>query len=314
MRRTILEAYPTVLVLGAAGFVGRYVAKEFADMGCRVLGLGHGRWGEEEWRAWGLVGWTASDICSESLDQVFESEKPQCIVHCGGSGAVSFSYTNPLQDFERTTHSTAQVLDWIRMRAPEMCRFVLVSSAAVYGDHGDADVTEKCIRAPISPYGVHKVVAEQLCESYSRFFGIACTVVRLFSVYGEGLRKQLLWDALKKFEVGKCEFLGTGNELRDWIHVRDAARLLALAGLTNHSSFEIYNGGCERDTTFNLLTRLSIVYGHSKPIVFSGESHKGNPRRLTSDSCHAVRSLNWSPQIRLDEGLIRYVKWFNMHK
>jgi UDP-glucose 4-epimerase len=200
------------------------------------------------------------------------------------------------------------------MRAPGVCRFVLVSSAAVYGDQGDLDVTENTVCAPISPYGVHKVVAEKICESYSRFFGIACSVVRLFSVYGEGLRKQLLWDALNKFACGKSEFFGTGNEMRDWIHVHDAARLLADAGLTTQSNFEIYNGSFEHATTLGLLLKLAAIYGENKAIVFNGESHTGNPRRLTSASGYAGRNLNWAPAIQLKDGLTRYVEWFNSQK
>lgn len=306
----ISERSPTVVILGAAGFVGRYAARAFAGRGCRVLGLGHGSWSEAEWRQWGLAEWLNADIGIESLDRIAGQDVPHCIVHCGGSGAVSFSYANPLQDFERATSSTAAVLEWIRLCAPGKCRFVLVSSAAVYGDQGDSDATENSVRAPISPYGVHKLAAESLCESYSRFFGVSSSVVRLFSVYGEGLRKQLLWDALNKFSNDQNQFFGTGNELRDWIHVEDAARLLALAGLRSQSHFEVYNGGFEHATTRELLAQLAFEFGYKRDIVFNGETHKGNPRRLTSDCGHTSRLLSWTPTIRLSEGLARYATWF----
>lgn len=301
---------PVVIVLGAAGFVGRYAARELADQGCHVLGLGHGEWTEIEWRQWGIAKWLNGDISIQSLDLIVDDNTPLCIVHCGGSGAVSYSYAHPLQDFERATQSTVQALEWIRLRASSTCRFVLVSSAAVYGDQGDTDATENSIRSPISPYGVHKVAAESLCESYSRFFGVSSSIVRLFSVYGEELRKQLLWDALNKFSTGKHHFFGTGNELRDWIHVQDASRLLALAGLTPQSTFEIYNGGFEHATTRELLERLADAFGYRHTVAFNGETHKGNPRRLTSDCGHTSRLLNWRPRIRLKEGLERYAAWF----
>jgi UDP-glucose 4-epimerase len=301
---------PTVIVLGAAGFVGRHTARVLAAEGCRVLGLGHGRWTESEWRQWGLVKWLDADIGIESIDQIAANAQPSCIIHCGGSGAVSFSYSHPLQDFERAVHSTAQVLEWIRLRAQAVCRFVLVSSAAVYGDQGDTDASENSSRAPISPYGVHKLVAESICESYSRFFDVSSSIVRLFSVYGEGLRKQLLWDALNKFQTGQRQFFGTGNELRDWVHVQDAARLLALAGLAPQSSFEVYNGGLEHASTRNVLSQLAAAYGLDPDLIFNGETLKGNPRRLTANCGHTMRLLNWSPEVRLDEGLARYVAWF----
>lgn len=308
-----LERFPTVVVLGAAGFVGRHVARALTALGCRVLGLGHGSWSEAEWRHWGLDEWLEADIGIEALDRIVSRnphDLPRCIIHCGGSGSVSFSYSNPLQDFERATRSTAEALEWIRLQAPFRCRLVLVSSAAVYGDQGDSDATENSVRAPISPYGVHKVAAESLCESYNRFFGVSSSIVRLFSVYGEGLRKQLLWDAMNKFCRGENQFFGTGNELRDWIHVEDAAHLLALAGLSNQSHFEVYNGGFEQATIRELLSQLAISARNSHGIAFNGETHRGNPRRLTSDCGHTWRLLGWTPTIRLETGLRRYADWY----
>ncbi len=300
----------TAVVLGAAGFVGRHAAMALARQGCRVLGVGHGQWQDTEWRQWGLTNWLEADIGFEALDKITGGVVPQCVVHCGGSGAVSYSYNNPLADFQRATQSTAAVLEWIRLRCADTCRFVLVSSAAVYGDQGDSDATEKSVRSPISPYGVHKAAAESLCESYSRFFGVASSIVRLFSVYGEGLRKQLLWDAMNKFRCGNNKFFGTGNELRDWIHVDDAAVLLALAGMSRQSAFEVYNGGAEQATTRNLLDGLALACGHAQGIEFNNEVHKGNPRRLTSDYGHTSLLLNWAPKVRLEDGLARYVSWF----
>lgn len=297
-------------VLGSAGFIGRHVSRELAAQGLHVIGLGHGNWLEAEWRSWGLSNWIESDISLHALNNMPSNALPQCIFHCGGSGMVSYSYTSPLQDFERGTTSTACVLEWVRLHASGNCRVVMVSSAAVYGDQGDIDATENATRAPISPYGFHKAAAESICDSYSRFFSVPVSIVRLFSVYGEGLKKQLLWDALNKFKEGNSRFFGTGNELRDWIHVEDAARLLVLAGLSPQSEYEIYNGGNEKATTRELLTHLAAAYGYEKEIIFSSETHTGNPHRLTASHVHTGRLLSWAPIVSLKSGLQRYVDWF----
>jgi len=139
-----------VIVLGAAGFIGRHVASELARQGCRVLGLGHGSWVEADWRKWGLSNWLEADISFDALDRLADGEVPKCIVHCGGSGAVAYSYANPLSDFRSGTQSTAEALEWIRQNGADTCRLVLVSSAAVYGDQGDFDSTENSARSPIS--------------------------------------------------------------------------------------------------------------------------------------------------------------------
>jgi UDP-glucose 4-epimerase len=139
---------------------------------------------------------------------------------------------------------------------------------------------------------------------------VPVSIVRLFSAYGEGLRKQLLWDALNKFRNGSLQFFGTGNELRDWIHVDDAAALLALAGLSRQSTFEIYNGGFEHATTREVLTQLAVASGHDGAVLFNGETHKGNPRRLTSNVHHTMRLIDWAPAVRLQDGVARYAAWF----
>ncbi len=298
------------LVLGAAGFIGRHVARALAKGGCEVIGIGHGKWTAEEAALFGVHQWIEADITFDALMALGDLGPIKCVVHCAGSGVVSYSFAEPWQDFQRTTVTTAAVLEWVRRQAKPRPRIVLVSSAAVYGDQGDSDALETAIGSPISPYGFHKLAAEKLCESSSRFFDQPISIVRLFSVYGEGLRKQLLWDALNKFSRGEYQFFGTGNELRDWIHVDDAAALLALAALIPQSTFEVYNGGAVHATTRQLLESLARAHGYAGDIHFNGEVHKGNPRRLTSSSGNASRRLNWMPQVPLEDGLNRYAAWF----
>jgi UDP-glucose 4-epimerase len=187
---------------------------------------------------------------------------------------------------------------------------VLTSSAAVYGDQGDVDLIEGSIRVPISPYGFHKVAAEALGESYARFFGGKVSIVRLFSVYGEGLRKQLLWDAANKFERNAPEFFGTGDEWRDWIHVEDAASLLCAAAFRSREPLEIFNGANAKATTSTVLSRLGAMLGSGHPPTFNAETHVGNPRRLTADDSSLRSRLDWAPTIGLEEGLARYADWF----
>lgn len=301
---------PTVLVLGARGFVGRHVCRNLAACGAKVIGLGHGAFRQEEERAWGLSQWIESDITLASLTAIETPSSPDAVIHCGGSGAVSYSYSNPLDDFKRSVDTTAAVLEWVRCLSTPKPRVVLVSSAAVYGDQGEVDLTEMAARSPMSPYGFHKLAAESLSDSYARFFGVRVSVVRLFSVYGEGLRKQLLWDAMSKFMRGESHFFGTGHELRDWIHVEDAARLLCAAAVMPQGDFEIYNGGHEHATTREVLTQLAQAGETDIEPLFNGHTHVGNPRRLTSSCAHARNQLGWTPQISLTQGLPRYVRWF----
>lgn len=300
----------TVIVAGAAGFIGRNVCREFALQGYRVFGVGHGSWNNAEWRSWGLTHWVPSDITVESLQVVAGDTKPIAVLNCAGSGSVAASYATPYSDYRRTVDCTAQVLEYARLQTGDPLRVVIASSAAVYGDQGEVNIAESATRSPVSPYGFNKMLSENLCDSYSRFFGVQVSVVRLFSVYGEGLRKQLLWDAMCKFARKDCKFFGTGHEMRDWIHIDDAARLLALAATTKQAPYEIYNGGHTQATTREVLARLAIIADGQIHPVFNNETHNGNPRRLAANCRHACRQLEWTPTVDLDEGLARYVSWF----
>jgi len=303
----------SVLVLGAAGFIGRHVSRELAAQGFTVHGLGHGLWDEAEWRAWGLGTWTCDDLSATALGAAVMRVKPTAVLHCAGSGSVASSYERPYDDFNRSVTSVAALAEAVRRHAAPETRVVVTSSAAIYGDQGDVDLTEAATRSPISPYGFHKAAAETLCDSYARFFGVKVSIVRLFSVYGEGLRKQLLWDAMNKFARGERQFFGTGHEVRDWIHAEDAARLLCAAATSPQAQFEIYNGGHQKVSTREVLTSLASAANSGLLPEFSGETHTGNPRRLTSDCSHARRQLGWEPHIALADGLARYVRWYRQH-
>jgi UDP-glucose 4-epimerase len=298
------------LVLGAAGFIGRHVCRELATRGFEVHGHGHGDLVDADLNRWGLSTWVRDDLSPEALNAAVQQRAPVAVLHCAGSGSVSSAYDQPLEAFHRSVSTVAALAEAVRQCGRPNTRLVLTSSAAVYGDQGDVDLTETSVRSPISPYGFHKVAAESVCDSYSRFFGLHVSVVRLFSVYGDGLRKQLLWDALNKFSRGEHGFFGTGHELRDWIHVEDAARLLCTAAEAPQGHFQIYNGGHEQATTREVLTRLAEAWGAAAPPQFSGETHTGNPRRLTSDWGHAHRQLGWVPEVGLTQGLARYAAWF----
>jgi UDP-glucose 4-epimerase len=299
------------IVLGGAGFIGRHVCRQFADSGYTVYAVGHGAWEAAECKKWGVERWVAADITTTSIQEAAGTDVPSVLVHCGGGGSVSSSYSAPLEDYNRTVLSTASILEYARLAGGRMPRVVLTSSAAVYGDQGDVDLSETAIRAPVSPYGFNKVASEDLCNTYSRFFQVPISIVRLFSVYGEGLCKQLLWDAMSKLSHDQFSFFGTGNEIRDWIHVKDAARLLFLAAtVPSQGAFEIFNGANQHELIRNVLIELFRLAGIKELPQFNGMTHVGNPHRLTASCRHARSLLGWQPNVTLEEGLANYVHWY----
>lgn len=297
----------TVLITGAHGFLGRHVARQFAAAGYLVTGIGHGVWDRNEIEEFGLTFWHTSDITLDAL--VTYAGKPTVIVHCAGSGSVPYSMEQPHQDFQRTVSNTAAVLEYVRVHSPASI-VVYPSSGAVYGAVTKVPIEETDPLLPVSPYGVHKLMAEELCQSYAKHFDISVAIVRFFSIYGKGLRKQLLWDACRKVSSGESMFHGTGQEVRDWIHVDDAAALLMAAAASASPDCLVLNGGSSVGTRIAHL--LDLVFSHLQPDAkpaFNGVGRSGDPSRFIADSSRAS-AIGWIPKTSLESGVADYVAWF----
>jgi UDP-glucose 4-epimerase len=297
----------TVLVTGANGFLGRHVSRVAAQQGNLVIGLGHGDWTEETWRKWGLTAWHELDVTLASL--VAHAGKPDVIVHCAGGSSVGFSIENPAQDFDRTVGTTVEVLEFLRTCSPETA-LVYPSSAAVYGRAATLPISEESPLVPISPYGVHKKIAEDLCGSYSETVGLRVAIVRIFSAYGVELRKQLLWDACRKAMAGDCQFSGTGRETRDWVNAEDVAPLLLTAGDKAARGGTIVN--CASGNEVTVESMLGVLFddlGISQRPQFSGTARPGDPERFVGDPSRAL-AWGWSPQKPWRQGVREYANWF----
>ena len=297
---------PVAVVTGAHGFVGRHVARHLAGDGYAVMGIGHGDWIASQAAVWGIGRWKSADIDLASL--VEHCGTPDAIVHCAGSGSVPFSLERPREDFRRNVEATVAVLEFARIHAPA-ARIVFPSSAAVYGAAREMPIAVTAPLLPVSPYGVHKAIAEQLVASYATHFGVNAAIVRLFSIYGAGLRKQLLWDTCSKLSAATNCFGGTGDETRDWLHVDDAAALLVAALSAASPAAPIVNGASGEGTTVRwIVERIAARLGSAAP-VFSGQGRPGDPKDFIAETSGG-RDLGWAPRRDLALGIDAYVDWF----
>jgi UDP-glucose 4-epimerase len=271
------------------------------------LGIGRDAWDEADWRAWGLSKWICGDVTLDTLAAFRVT--PDVITHCAGSGSVGFSFQDPAEDFQSTAGTLLSTLEFIRLRAPE-ARLVYPSSAAVYGEVDHLPIREEAAPRPASPYGTHKLVAELLCQSYSRHFNLKVVIVRLFSLYGPWLRKQLLWDACCKFSRGEATFLGTGEESRDWLHVVDSANLLQTAAEHAGRDCTVVNGGSGVGTSVReVLTMLRQSFPDAPPLHFTAQAKAGDPKEYLGD-CSKAEVWGWKPAVSLRAGLVEYSTWF----
>jgi UDP-glucose 4-epimerase len=302
----------TVWITGAQGFIGRHLARHLFNSGHQVYGIGHGVWSEYDYSAWGLSGWLNGEIDATNLNNIAgQSGLPDQVYHLAGGSAVGPSIKAPLEDFSRTVFSCARLLDWLRSSAPKAC-LVTVSSAAVYGSGHDAAIAESDAIHPFSPYGHHKMMMEQLCHSYAETYGLRSVVVRLFSVYGSWLRKQLLWDLCSRLASGETVLClgGSGKELRDWTDVSDVVRLLAFAASIKGDGVSIMNGGSGVATSVQDVAQMVVnawdVAGIS--VAFNGLSRAGDPFSLVADS-RRLDGLNFEWKVPVEDGIRAYVEW-----
>jgi UDP-glucose 4-epimerase len=296
-----------ILVTGAYGFVGRHVARAAAYNGAEVYGIGHGSWIRSEWEEWGLSDWHTADISLDNL--VVYGGMPDIIIHCASGASVPFSIAHPAKDFQRSVNTSLSVLEYIRLQQPSAF-LVMPSSAGVYGSVSKQPIAVDEPLNPVSPYGLHKKFAEELARSYSKNYCLNIAIVRLFSVYGPGLRKQLLWDACNRMSTGNFTFAGTGLETRDWIHVQDAANLLLLAAYQASSNIPIANGGSgEAPTVRQVLVILSEIICNNKLPQFTGQQRLGDPIHYCADIAEAL-SWGWSPCHHWIAGIAEYANWY----
>jgi len=302
-----------IWITGGKGFIGRHLARHAAAQGTKVFGIGHGHWPTSESSKWQYAHWSNAEIDGASLTRLAKiSGPPETVFHLAGGSSVGASFENPLEDFHRTVGATARLLEWVRMNSVET-RVVAASSAAVYGEGYEGAIGESTTLRPFSPYGNHKVMMEMLIRSYAQSFNVRAAIVRLFSVYGPGLEKQLIWDLCSKlsaYDVSSVQLGGTGREVRDWLHVEDAAKLLWLCRFACSTSVPCVNGG--NGTVNNVAEIVSLVTTAWKtdvPVVFSGKSRAGDPVSLLADMSSA-RSLGFSPAISVLDGIRGTVAWF----
>jgi UDP-glucose 4-epimerase len=297
----------TALITGVNGFIGQYAARHFMDRGWVVVGLDT-RMGETGFDQ-SLFHFHRITLPSEELIPVVQERRPQVCVHCAGPASVDLSMIEPAVDFAASVQTTFHLLDTLRRFAPE-CQVIYLSSAAVYGNPESLPIRETVNPSPISPYGFHKLVGETLCAEFSKVYGLPAAAVRIFSAYGVGLKRQVLWDICRKaLTQPSVKLKGTGKESRDFVNVEDVARAIYLLAQKASSHFEIYNLASGIETTIKELSTLILDgLGLHLPVEFDGTITPGTPLNWRADISRLVRA-GFRPEISLEKGIRGFTEW-----
>lgn len=295
------------LVTGAAGFLGRYIVREMSAAGGTVLAVDS--CSPENAALPKGVGFRSLRLPDERLGAVIADFAPTVCVHAAGRASVAGSFEDPDADFESSVLLTRSLLGSLGESAPR-CRFVFLSSAAVYGEPESLPVSESGRILPLSPYGYHKRMCEMLVEESARLGGVRGASARIFSAYGPGLRRQVLWEAASQLAERGCVSLrGTGLESRDFISGRDVARAIRVIAEKAPCGGEVYNVASGQETTIRAAVEMLCAFFPGAPApVFEGKKLSGDPVRWVAD-CSRLAALGFHGGVTIQEGLGALAEW-----
>lgn len=289
-----------IFIIGSKGFIGQILCKKFSKL--------HNCFGADIIVS-NEKNYFTIDCSNPDYEQIFNQHNFDVCINASGLANVSLSMERPDLDYSLNTINVHKMLDAIRLYAPN-CMYVLLSSAAVYGNPSVLPVKESSKLAPISPYGYDKVQAEVICEMYRKVFGIKTFVLRLFSIYGKGQKKQVIWDIVKKFKIdNEVVLFGNGDETRDFIHVDDVYNSINTIITSVFQKEYIFNiaNGIEIKIS-QIASIIKDLLKSDKKIIFSGNTKCGDPVNWKAD-ISKIKSLGYIQQVSFTSGIEDYIYW-----
>ena len=309
-----------ILVTGAAGFIGSHLSEALLREGHEVAGLDDfndyydpavKRRNVDAVRAAGPVRLYEGDLRDEALvERSFAEFRPEVLVHLAARAGVRPSLVDPALYLSVNVAGTIGLFEVCVRHA---CRRVLsASSSSVYGDAARVPFREDDgPLAPISPYGVTKLVGEHYARVYHLHRGLDVLAFRFFTVYGPRQRPDM---AIHKFIRGiaagrPIDVYGDGTTRRDYTYVDDIVKGL-LAAVRGPGGFEVINLGESRTVPLaELLAVIERAVGR-KAVVNRLPEQPGDVKRTYADVSKARKLLGYEPSIPIEEGIRRTVEWF----
>ena len=310
---------PTLLVTGGCGFIGanfiRWQLPTYPDQ--KIVNLDKLTYAGNPENLADIssdlrYAFEQGDICDrEFVDRVLKDHQPDLVVNFAAESHVDRSILDS-GPFVRTNIVGTQVL-MDACRAAGVQRYLQVSTDEVYGSLGlEGFFTEETPLAPNSPYSASKAAADLLVRGYVHTFGFPAVITRCSNNYGpyqfpEKLIPLFISNALKDQAL---PVYGTGENVRDWIHVLDHARGID-AALRRGRVGEVYNfGGHSEVRNIDLTLTLLELLGKPKTLIKYVADRPGHDLRYAIDCSKAETELDWKPQHNFRDGLRETIDWY----
>ena len=250
-----------------------------------------------------------------ALAQAFDKSAFDCVVHLAARAGVRPSLSEPQLYSETNINGTLNLLELARNH--NVKQFVFGSSSSVYGINAHIPFSEDDpVRQPISPYAATKGAGELLCHTYSHLYGLRCICLRFFTVYGPRQRPDLaIHKFAKLISEGKpIPVFGDGTTRRDYTYIDDIIDGVIAAMHYNLTEFDVFNLGESRTVELQELISLLEKELDMHAIIDRQPPQPGDVPQTFADISKARALLNYDPQTQIEDGLHRFIEWFQMSR
>ncbi len=312
----------TVVVTGAAGYIGGQCALQLVDAGHRVIGIDRRPLPHH---LDGLMDFVQADFDSDQAYLKIISERPEAIIHCAGTSLVGPSISNPSDYYNNNVVKTLHLLNIVMSAIPKS-RFIFSSSAATYGTPvASLPCQETDVLKPISPYGESKQMIEQVLAAYHRAYGLNYVAFRYFNACGADPRDRhgqepgathIIARVLESIRDNQ-RFTLYGNDydtrdgtcVRDYVHVADIAEA-HVAALSRTIPPGVYNLGSNTGTSNQeIITAAERITGRQVKVT-AGTKREGDPAVLVAQADKFNQLVSWR-RYELDDMIQHAWKWYN---
>jgi nucleoside-diphosphate-sugar epimerase len=304
------------VVTGAAGFIGSHLTSALLDGGADVTGIDcftdyYSRVIKESNLGVnaGRQGFDFIEGSLQAADLAALLDGKTHVFHLAAQAGVRKSWGRDFRIYTINNVDATQRLLEACVGRP-LHRFVYASSSSVYGDSVSIPMREDALPQPVSPYGVTKLAAEQLCYLYYANYQVPTTSVRYFTVYGPRQRPDMAFHRFIRAALrGEAITLyGDGEQTRDFTFVTDAVAATVAAGDRGGLGRAYNVGGGSRVSVNQLFEIMARIHGHALDIRREG-AQKGDMRDTFADTTRARADLGFAPHVTLEQGLEAEYRW-----
>ncbi|NBO53347.1 MAG: NAD-dependent epimerase/dehydratase family protein [Actinobacteria bacterium] len=312
------------LVTGAAGFIGSTLVDWLLMEGHEVIGVdSFSPYYSEKTKRDNLE--VALSFDNFRLMEVDLSNDPLTglldgvtdIFHQAGQPGVRASWGRDFDTYVRLNIIATQRLLEEARECETLLAFVAASSSSIYGSAERLPTSEDVLPKPISPYGVTKLAAENLCTLYGTQHNVPTVSLRYFTVYGPRQRPDMAINRLMKCGLSGDEFtlMGNGRQSRDFTHVDDIVRAnLAASSFARESSGgTVFNVGGGNPIELQSVIELIERHLNCRIRITQTDSSFGDPTSTCADASAARRNLKWSSQVSFSDGIKMTVDAMQSH-